>query len=183
MARAIAGDLTYLTALSLAALLPGQSLPRRLESQSHRYGPEPELPPPGGSRHGDQIFSGATPAPAHGIMWEIPPQRAGDTGDLAGYTEVLDPALVLAFHTQGQVIYWRFRDYEVPGRRNWAGDSPGSVATSWTTPPLEILLCRVQGLVHSGIPAAGVHHRGGGRGKSLPLEQFDEGTAGAWASW
>ena len=33
------------------------------------------------------------------------------------YTEVLDPALVLAFHSQGKVIYWQFRDYEVPGAR------------------------------------------------------------------
>lgn len=33
------------------------------------------------------------------------------------YTEVLDPALVLAFHSQGKVIYWQFRDYQVPGAR------------------------------------------------------------------
>ncbi len=34
---------------------------------------------------------------------------------LAGYTEFLDPALVLAYHSQGKEIYWKFRDYEVPG--------------------------------------------------------------------
>lgn len=36
---------------------------------------------------------------------------------LAGYTEYIDPALVLAYHAQGQVIYWQFRDIEVPGAR------------------------------------------------------------------
>ncbi len=36
---------------------------------------------------------------------------------MAGYTEFLDPALVLAYHSQGEVIYWQFRDYEVPGAR------------------------------------------------------------------
>ena len=36
---------------------------------------------------------------------------------LAGYTEFLNPALVLAYHTQGQEIYWQFRDYFVPGAR------------------------------------------------------------------
>ena len=36
---------------------------------------------------------------------------------LAGYTEYIDPALVLAFHSQGKEIYWQFRDYEVPGAR------------------------------------------------------------------
>ena len=39
---------------------------------------------------------------------------------LARYTEELDPALVLAYHTQGNVIYWQFRDYTVPGARELA---------------------------------------------------------------
>ena len=34
---------------------------------------------------------------------------------LADYTEDIDPALVLAYHTQGQVIYWKFKDVFVPG--------------------------------------------------------------------
>lgn len=36
---------------------------------------------------------------------------------LAGYTEVIDPALVLAYHSQGKEIYWQFQDYDVPGAR------------------------------------------------------------------
>ena len=40
-----------------------------------------------------------------------------ETRALAGYTEVIDPALVLAFHSQGKEIYWTFQDYEVPGAR------------------------------------------------------------------
>lgn len=36
---------------------------------------------------------------------------------LAGYTEAIDPALVLAYHTQGGVIYWQFEDVDVPGAR------------------------------------------------------------------
>ena len=36
---------------------------------------------------------------------------------LAEYTQDVDPALVLAFHTQGKVIYWQFRDFQVPGAR------------------------------------------------------------------
>ncbi len=34
---------------------------------------------------------------------------------LAGYTEYIDPELVLAYHAQGREIYWQFRDYQVPG--------------------------------------------------------------------
>ena len=36
---------------------------------------------------------------------------------LAGYTEYIDPALILAYHSQGQVIYWKFGDTQVPGAR------------------------------------------------------------------
>ena len=38
-----------------------------------------------------------------------------ETQALSGYTEFIDPALVLAFHTQGQEIYWQFEDIFVPG--------------------------------------------------------------------
>lgn len=40
-----------------------------------------------------------------------------ETRALAGYTEAVDPALVLAYHSQGRVIYWQFEDYFVPGAR------------------------------------------------------------------
>lgn len=36
---------------------------------------------------------------------------------LAGYTEAIDPDLVLAYHSQGRVIYWRYDDIEIPGAR------------------------------------------------------------------
>ena len=40
-----------------------------------------------------------------------------ETQALAEYTERVDPAVVLAYHSQGKEIYWQFRDYEVPGAR------------------------------------------------------------------
>lgn len=45
------------------------------------------------------------------------PVNQRETIALADYTRVLDPDLVLAYHTQGQVIYWQFLDYQVPGAR------------------------------------------------------------------
>ena len=45
------------------------------------------------------------------------PLNQRETRALAGYTEVIDPELVLAYHSQGQVIYWQFEDYEIPGAR------------------------------------------------------------------
>lgn len=38
-----------------------------------------------------------------------------ETQALADYTELLDPELVLAYHTQGEEIYWTFEDIVVPG--------------------------------------------------------------------
>ena len=43
-----------------------------------------------------------------------------ETKALAGYTEFLDPALVLAFHAQGKEIYWKFGDFFVPGAKELA---------------------------------------------------------------
>ena len=34
---------------------------------------------------------------------------------LAEYTRYIDPALVLAFHSQGREIYWQFKEFFVPG--------------------------------------------------------------------
>ena len=45
------------------------------------------------------------------------PLNQFETRALAGYTEAVDPALVLAYHSQGKEIYWQFQDYDVPGAR------------------------------------------------------------------
>lgn len=45
------------------------------------------------------------------------PLNQFETRALAGYTEFLDPQLVLAYHSQGKEIYWSFQDYQVPGAR------------------------------------------------------------------
>jgi len=43
------------------------------------------------------------------------PLSQRETKALAAFTEETDPALVLAYHTQGQEIYWQFEDIFVPG--------------------------------------------------------------------
>lgn len=45
------------------------------------------------------------------------PLNQQESRAMAGYTEYIDPALVLALHTQGKEIYWNFMDYTVPGAR------------------------------------------------------------------
>ena len=57
----------------------------------------------GYTRPGPRDFVGRAPL-------DQPESRA-----LAGYTEFIDPDLVLAYHSQGKEIYWKFRDYQIPG--------------------------------------------------------------------
>ena len=45
------------------------------------------------------------------------PLSAPESRALAALTRREEPDLVLAFHTQGETIYWRFLDREVPGAR------------------------------------------------------------------
>ena len=45
------------------------------------------------------------------------PLSAPESRALAAFTRELDPALVLAYHTQGNVIYWRFLDRAPEGAR------------------------------------------------------------------
>ena len=58
------------------------------------------------------------PAPAD---WVGPaPLSAPESRAMAALTRRFDPALTLAFHTQGEVIYWRYGDREIPGARDIA---------------------------------------------------------------
>ena len=59
----------------------------------------------GYDRPGPRDFVGAYPL-------SRPESRA-----LADFTEEIQPALVLAYHTQGQEIYWQFEDIFVPGAK------------------------------------------------------------------
>ena len=54
---------------------------------------------------------------------------------MAGYTEYLGPNLVLALHSQGKEIYWRFMDYEVPGARE-LGEQMAQVSGYTLTEPV-----------------------------------------------
>ena len=56
---------------------------------------------------------------------------------LAGYTEYIDPELVIAYHAQGKEIYWQFDDIEVPGARE-LGERLAAVSGYTLTEPAEV---------------------------------------------
>ena len=53
------------------------------------------------------------PAPADYVG--SAPLEAPESRALHGFTRSFDPALTLSLHTQGEVIYWKYLDVEVPG--------------------------------------------------------------------
>lgn len=48
------------------------------------------------------------------------PLSQPETQALYDYTERIDPAIVIAWHSQGEVIYWQYGGIEVPGARELA---------------------------------------------------------------
>ena len=55
----------------------------------------------------------SSPAPAEYVGRA--PLQAPESRALYDFTRAFDPALTLSLHTQGEVIYWKYRDVEVPG--------------------------------------------------------------------
>jgi len=56
-----------------------------------------------------------SPAPADYVG--AYPLSAPEARAMHDYTLALSPALILAYHTQGEVIYWQYKDYEPPRSR------------------------------------------------------------------
>ena len=48
------------------------------------------------------------------------PLNQAESLALYDYTQRVDPALVLAYHAQGKVIYWKYTDIEIPGAEELA---------------------------------------------------------------
>ena len=93
---------------------------------------------------------------------------------LAQYTEEIDPALVLAYHTQGKVIYWQFRDYEVPGARELGEEFARLSGYSLEDTPYESSFAGYKDWFIQNWRRPGYTIEVGSGENPLPLEQFDE---------
>ena len=93
---------------------------------------------------------------------------------LAGYTEAIDPTLVLAYHTQGKVIYWQSRDYEVPGARELAEEFARLSGYAMEDTPYESSFAGYKDWFIQQYRRPGYTIEVGSGENPLPIEQFDE---------
>ncbi len=93
---------------------------------------------------------------------------------LAGYTQAIDPALVLAYHTQGKVIYWQFKDYTVPGARELGEKFARLSGYELADTPFESSFAGYKDWFIQNFRRPGYTIEVGSGENPLPLSQFDE---------
>lgn len=109
------GEFQYETARALSAFYPQIPFPDGWKA--NLLGVDLNLQYPAGWLQAREIkFSQGYTRPGPRDYVGRAPLSQLESRALAGYTEVIDPALVLAYHTQGEVIYWQFGE-EVEGAR------------------------------------------------------------------
>ena len=102
------------------------------------------------------------------------PLNQKESGALAGYTEEVDPDLVLAYHTQGKVIYWQFRDYQVPGARRLGEEFARLSGYELADVPYESSFAGYKDWFIQRFRRPGYTIEAGSGQNPLPLEQFGE---------
>ncbi len=97
-----------------------------------------------------------------------------ETRALADYTENVDPELVLAYHTQGKVIYWQFEDYVVPGARELGEKFAALSGYSLEDTPYQSAFAGYKDWFIKSFRRPGFTIEVGEGENPLPLTQFDE---------
>ena len=93
---------------------------------------------------------------------------------LAEFTESIDPTLVLAFHSQGVVIYWQFRDHEVPGAEALAKEFSRLSGYALEDTPYESSFAGYKDWFIQRFRRPGFTIEVGQGENPLPLSQFDK---------
>ena len=102
------------------------------------------------------------------------PLNQAETRLLAGYTEFVDPDLVLAYHSQGKEIYWQFRDNQIPGAEELGRRLAEVSGYRLAEVPFESAFAGYKDWFIQEFRKPGYTVEVGSGTNPLPLEQFDE---------
>ena len=102
------------------------------------------------------------------------PLNQFETRALAGYTEFIDPALVLAYHSQGKEIYWTFQDLFVEGARELGEQFAQVSGYTLTEPAFNSSFAGYKDWFIQNFRKPGYTVEVGRGVNPLPLSQFDE---------
>ena len=167
------GTLEYETANRIADSFPNIPFPDGWKA--NLLGVDLNLQYPAGWLQAREIkFSQGYTRPAPRDYVGRAPLNQRESIALADYTEAIDPALVLAYHTQGKVIYWQFRDYEVPGARELAEEFARLSGYTLEDTPYESSFAGYKDWFIQNFRRPGFTIEVGSGQSPLPLEQFDE---------
>ena len=167
------GTLPYAAAAAMAEFYPQIPFPKGWKA--NLLGVDLNLQYPAGWLQAREIkFSQGYTRPGPRDYVGRAPLNQLESRALAGYTEAIDPALVLAYHTQGGVIYWQFEDIFVPGARELGQKMAQVSGYELADTPYESSFAGYKDwfIKVFGRPGYTVE---AGRGENpLPLSQFDE---------
>ena len=93
---------------------------------------------------------------------------------LAGYTEAVDPQMVLAYHTQGKAIYWQFRQIPVPEARRYGEEFARLSGYALEETPYESAWAGYKDWFIQQFHRPGYTIEAGSGENPLPLSQFAE---------
>ena len=102
------------------------------------------------------------------------PLNQPESRAMAGYTEYIDPAIVIAFHTQGKLIFWTFRDVEVPGAEELGREFARLSGYELADVPFESSFAGYKDWFIQKFRRPGYTIEAGIGTNPLPIAQFDE---------
>ncbi len=167
------GNIQYDLARRLAQNYPGVPFPEGWKA--NLLGVDLNLQYPAGWLQAREIkFSQGYTQPGPRDYVGRAPLNQLESRALAGYTEFIDPELVLAYHAQGKEIYWQFQDIFVPGAEELGQKMALASGYTLANVPYESGFAGYKDWFIQQFRRPGYTIEVGQGTNPLPLSQFDE---------